>query len=94
MSIEYHHRSIPLIDSDDIFDADLDYLMESVTDPEHRELLRDVQEKQPVLFRRLLRHAVAEARGDSATQDKLVNFGLYVLEIIGRSLEHEEPTEV
>lgn len=67
--------------------------MESVTDPEHRKLLRDVQEKQPVLFRRLLRRAVVEANGDGASQDKLLNFGLYVLEVVGLSLEHDKTAE-
>lgn len=93
MSIEYHHRSIPPVDSDDIFDADLDYLIEGAEDPDHRKRLQDFKDAQPELYRRLLRHAAVEAEGNGVTQDKLLNFGMYILEIIGRGLEHGKPPE-
>lgn len=79
---EYPEHGLPKVTEDDIFHTDIEHLLDSLHDKEEKQRFKQLLTANPLLAKKILYEAFHRSPESPDLQDRLVSFGVYVVELL------------
>jgi hypothetical protein len=80
---------LPQVDKDDILQTDIDHLLNRVDDKDSRRAFKRLFANNRVLAEKILYEAFHRSGDNPIMQDKLLSFGIYVVDLLETASERE-----